>query len=54
MIKSTFGARVRAKTPTAQVNEVLAKVLCHNLCCVISATFEFGIDTKFWHIESVA
>lgn len=31
MIKSKFGTRVRAKTPTAQVNEVLAKVLCHNV-----------------------
>lgn len=54
MIKSKFGARVRAKTPTAQVNEVLCKVLCHNLCCLVSATFELGIDAKFWHIESVA
>jgi|HubBroStandDraft_4_1064222.scaffolds.fasta_scaffold00003_25 transposase len=54
MIKAKFGSRVRAKTPTAQVNEVLAKVLCHNLCCLVSAIFELGIDAKFWHIESVA
>lgn len=54
MIKSKFGTRVRAKTPTAQVNEVLAKVLCHNLCCLVSAMFELGIDAKFWHKDSVA
>lgn len=54
MIKSKFGSRVRAKTPTAQVNEVLAKVLCHNLCCLVSVFFELGIDAKFWNIESVA
>ena len=54
MIKAKFGSRVRAKTPTAQVNEVLCKVLCHNLCCIVSAIFELGIDAKFWHIESVA
>jgi hypothetical protein len=54
MIKAKFGARVRAKTHTAQVNEVLAKVLCHNLCCLVSAFFELGIDAKFWNIESVA
>ena len=54
MIKSKFGSRVRAKTPTAQVNEVLAKVLCHNLCCLVSAFFELGIDAQFWHIESVS
>jgi transposase len=54
MIKAKFGSRVRAKTPIAQVNEVLAKVLCHNLCCLVSAFFELGIDAKFWNIESVA
>jgi hypothetical protein len=54
MIKSKFGTRLRAKTPTAQVNELLAKVLCHNLCCLVSAFFELGIDAKFWQIESVA
>jgi transposase len=54
MIKAKFGSRVRAKTEVAQVNEVLAKVLCHNLCCLVSAFFELGIDAKFWQIESVA
>jgi transposase len=54
MIKAKFGSRVRSKTHTAQVNEVLAKVLCHNLCCLVSAFFELGIDAKFWRTESVA
>ena len=35
---------MRSKLPTAQVNEVLAKVLCHNLACVVHAIAEFGID----------
>lgn len=30
MIKMKFGTAVRAKTPIAQVNEVLLKILCHN------------------------
>ncbi len=54
MIKAKFGTRVRAKTPTAQVNEVLAKVLCHNLCCLVSAFYELGVDATFSHSESVA
>ena len=29
MIKSKFGTKVRAKTETAQVNEIMCKVLCH-------------------------
>jgi hypothetical protein len=28
-------------------NEVLAKFLCHNLCCVIQSMEEFGIDPTF-------
>ena len=31
MIKMKFGGAVRAKTPTTQVNEVLAKIMCHNV-----------------------
>jgi transposase len=32
MIKGKFGDAVRGKTNAAQVNEVLCKVLCHNIC----------------------
>jgi hypothetical protein len=28
-------------------NEVLAKILCHNLCCLISAWYELGIEPVF-------
>jgi transposase len=44
MIKAKFGGAVRSKLPTAQANEVLCKVLCHNLCCLIQTIAEFGID----------
>ena len=44
MIKAKFGAFVRCKTPTAQVNEVLAKILCHNIVVLVQAMFELGID----------
>jgi len=47
MIKSKFGGVVRSKLPTAQVNEVLAKVLCHNLACIVHAITEFGIEADF-------
>jgi transposase len=48
MIKAKFGTMVRAKTPVAQVNEVLCKVLCHNICVLIQSTVELGIETTFW------
>jgi transposase len=48
MIKAKFGDCVRSKTETAQVNEALCKVLCHNVCCLISAAYELGIAATFW------
>lgn len=47
MIKSKFGGSVRAKTPTAQVNEVLCKILCHNICVLIQSMYELGIEPIF-------
>jgi hypothetical protein len=29
-------------------NEVLCKLICHNLCCVIMARFELGMGATFW------
>ena len=47
MIKAKFGERVRAKTDTAQVNEALMKVLCHNICVLIRAMYALGITPVF-------
>ena len=48
MLKSKFGAAVRSKTATAQVNEVLAKCLLHNLTCLVQAIFSAGLAPRFW------
>ncbi len=47
MIKVKFGQRLRSETLTAQINEALCKVLCHNLCVVIQSVHELGIETTF-------
>lgn len=47
MIKSKFGERLKSKTETAQVNEALCKVLCHNLCVVIQSMYELNITPEF-------
>lgn len=52
MIKSKFGQRLRSKTLTAQINEALCKVLCHNLCVVIQSQHELGIETDFSNEEA--
>ncbi len=54
MIKSKFGGAVRSKLPVAQMNEVLAKVLCHNLCCLVQAIAEFGIDADLGKSDGAA
>jgi transposase len=48
MIKAKFGDSVRSKCDTAMRNEVAAKVVCHNICCLISAMHEMGVDPIFW------
>lgn len=47
MIKSKFGQRLRSKSLTAQINEALCKVLCHNLCVVIQSVHELGVEPTF-------
>jgi hypothetical protein len=32
----------------AMVKEALAKVLCHNICCLIHSMYELGIVPEFW------
>ncbi|MFL6336902.1 MAG: transposase [Pyrinomonadaceae bacterium] len=48
MIKAKFGERLRSKSSTGQVNEVLCKVLCHNVCCLIQSIYELGVEPRFW------
>jgi transposase len=51
MIKAKFGDSLRSKTDAAMVNEALAKVLCHNVCCLIQSAYELGIEATFWGEE---
>jgi transposase len=46
MIKAKFRDHVRSKTPVAMVNEVLCKLICHNICVLIQETHELGIDVS--------
>jgi len=46
-IKRVFGDFVRSKNKTAQMNEVLLKIICHNIRQLIFGIFELGIDPNF-------
>jgi transposase len=47
MIKAKFRDHLRSKTPVAMVNEVLLKIVCHNICVLIHEAQELGIAIKF-------
>jgi transposase len=46
-IKRVFGDSVRSKTEVSMRNEALCKCLCHNICVLIHAMHEFGIELNF-------
>lgn len=47
MVKSKFGDAVRSKLWTAQVNEVLCKIICHNIVVIVHEMHELGISPDF-------
>ena len=47
MIKTKFRDNLRSKSKTAQINELLLKILCHNLTVVIQEVNELGIKGEF-------
>lgn len=47
VIKNRFGERVTSRSDTAIMNEVLCKVLCHNLVRVIYEMAKSGLEPEF-------
>ena len=50
-IKRKFGETLKSKNPTAQVNELLAKIIAYNLTVVIHEMYENRINPEFLHLE---
>lgn len=47
MIKSKLGDKLKSKNPIAQVNELLCKIVAHNIIVLIHEMFELGIEPDF-------
>jgi Transposase DDE domain len=47
MMKGKFGDSVRSKSDTGQINEALCKVLCHNVCVLVRAIHDLGLEPTF-------
>jgi transposase len=52
-IKRKFGETLKSKNPTAQVNELLAKIVAYNLTVVIHEMYENRIEPSFLHLKSI-
>ena len=46
-LKRKFGENIRSRTPVAQVNEVLCKLIAYNLTVVVHEMYENGIAPSF-------
>lgn len=53
MIKTKFKDNLRSKKKRAQINELLCKILCHNLCVVIQEVNELGIKGEFLSQQTI-
>lgn len=49
MLKTKFRDNLKSKGKTAQINELLLKILCHNICVVIQEVNELGVKGDFVH-----
>lgn len=47
MIKAKFGDKLKSKNRKAQENELLCKLICHNICILIQEMHELGIKPDF-------
>lgn len=48
MVNAKFGGTLKSKTRVAQINEALCKILCHNLCAIITSMHECGKVLEQW------
>jgi len=44
MIKRKFGNNLKTRKDESQVNEILVKVICHNLAVLVQESFELGLE----------
>lgn len=47
MMKRKFRDKLRTKSFSAQANEALCLVICHNLCVIIQSMYQLGIEPDF-------
>jgi len=51
MIKSKFSESIRSKNDTSRINEILCKLLCHNLVVLVHHQAKYATELDFWNNE---
>lgn len=51
MMKRKFADSVRSRKRTAMKNEILCKVICHNLCRIILSMYESNLEADFCRVS---
>ena len=51
MIKGKFGSSLRSRNDVGQINKALCKVLCHNICVLVQAIHNMGIEVDFFDVQ---
>jgi hypothetical protein len=46
MIKRKFGDSLRSKSEVGQYNEILCKVIAHNICVLVACMYEMGLEMQ--------
>jgi transposase len=54
MLKQRFGDHLLTKNFVANQNEILTKMLCHNICVLIQESYERGIQIDFANCAKTA
>lgn len=54
MIKSKFGDALRSKSRVGQENEILCKVIAHNLCVLIASIHKLGLEAPEFRLSLAA
>lgn len=53
MLKERFGYSLRSRTPNAMYAEVMLRLICHNVACLVMAVKELKIEAKYWDADVI-
>lgn len=53
MLKERFGYSLRSRTHNSMFAEVMLRMICHNVACLVMAVKEFGVEPKYWDADVI-